>query len=993
MSQVLTTRETLRVDAANACVWRGDEPISLSPKAFSVLVCLAERAGQLVTKQDLLETVWPRGFVTDGVLKVCIREIRGALGDPCKAPRFIETLHRRGYRLIAELCSEAPPSIATATPSVSPIGRDGVLANLSGWLALASRGQRQVVFVSGEAGIGKTAVVDAFVEQTANRALLVGRGQCIEHHSEGEAYLPMLEAVSELCRQAPDEEIITLLRRFAPSWLAHIPWLHDVAGEETPQPDALAFTRERMLREMAELLEVLTARTPVLLVLEDLHWSDYSTLDLVSMLARRRGVARLLLLITYRPVEVNLGDHPLKGVKQDLRIRGYCEDLPLDYLSARDVGIYLEQRFPDNAFPKALAAFIHRRTEGNPLFMLNVVDYLLARGSIAVDQGHWVLPSAIEALHTGVPESLREMIERQIERHSAEEQHILEAASVAGTVFTAITVASALDTDAWGIENTLTQLARRGQLVRDRGVKEWPDNTVSTSYAFAHALYENVLYERQSSARRMQSHRLIAACLERAYGARVTEIAAELALHFQQARAYAKAVTYLRQAAASAMASYAYREAMDYLARALTLPSDDSQRYELINLKGECLRDLGLTRESVAAFKAALELAVHAADKTRAWLGVAASQQIADRHYEALEALRHAEGAMAGQDHSESRARIYYLRGNTYFTLGDIEGCLKQHEQALVSAQEAGSARCEAQALSGLADAYYLRGRMRTAYEHFDRCIELSRRHGFGHIEVANLSMRGLTHSYQNDFHTALEDSLAAVEMAIRVGDLRAEILARDNAAHSLLEMADWPAVKEHGEQGLALARRLGTRCFEASAIGNVGVATAALGDRAKGEQLLREAYAISRESGLAFAGPWMLGALALAATDAETRRWALSEGEKLLGVGCVSHNHFYFFRDAMEVGLQDEQWGEVERYAHALEDYTRAEPLPWSDFLIARGRALAAYGRVDRGDGTFPELQRLRSQADREGLKASLTAITKALIGQGVQVESGSRP
>ncbi|HEX2239510.1 MAG TPA: AAA family ATPase, partial [Gammaproteobacteria bacterium] len=586
-------REAVRIDPANACLLRGNQAIALTPKAFSVLCYLSENPTRLVTKEELLDAVWPGRCVTDGVLKACIREIRKALGDEPKAPRFIETLHRRGYRLIGDLSGDAkPPALTTPCPSQRTplIGRDVVLERLRAYLDRALAGQRQIVFISGEAGIGKTAVVDAFVEQASNGALLVGRGQCIEHHSEGEAYLPVLEAVSEICRQAPDAEVMTLLGRYAPSWLAQMPWLSDAAGRETPQRETLALTRERMLREMVELLETVTAKVPLLLVLEDLHWSDYSTLDLVSMLARRRGAARLLLLITYRPVEVILADHPLKSIKQELDVHGHCEDLPLNYLSASDVGIYLEKRFPDHAFPAALAAFIHQRTEGNPLFMLNVIDYLVAQGAIISDNGVWTLQSAIVDLDPGVPESLRQMIERQIERYSLQEQYVLEAASIAGTEFSSTTVAAALEASVPEIEACLARLVRRGQLVRDRGVEEWPDNTLSASYTFAHALYENVLYHRQSAARRMRFHRRIGLCLERGYGLRAAEIASELALHFEQGREYAKAVHYLRQAAASAAARYANREAIDYLTRTLALPSNASTRYDLTSLRGDFLR-------------------------------------------------------------------------------------------------------------------------------------------------------------------------------------------------------------------------------------------------------------------------------------------------------------------------------------------------------------------------------------------------------------------
>lgn len=570
-------RQPVRIDQANACLWRGGHAVALTPKAFSVLRYLSEHPARLVTKQELLEAVWPGRYVTDAVLKVCIREIRKALNDRPHNPHFIETRHRRGYRLIADLSGAADAAPAPSMRDAAPrpdrlVGRDKTLTHLLSSLDWALAGQRQVVFISGEAGIGKTALAKAFVDQTLGKGeLLVGRGQCIEQYSAGEAYFPWLQALNEICRGRIGETLIPLLGRYAPSWLAQMPWINDALNQEAVGQETLNPTRARMLREMAELLEAFTAETPLLLVLEDLHWSDHSTLDLVSMLARRRDVARLMLLITYRPVEVILADHPLKAVKQDLEVHGCCKELPLDYLDQSQVNAYLENRFPRHGFPPEFAAFIHRRTEGNPLFMVNVVDYLVARSAIVAGEEGFRLHGRIEDLEPGVPESLRQMIDRQVEGHSAEEQRVLEAASVAGQEFTTAALAAILELGETETETYLTRLTSRAQFIRDCGLDEWPDGTVSERYAFVHALYQNVLYQRQTAARRAQFHERIGKRLERAYGMRTGEIAAELALHFEQARDYHRVIAYLRQAASNATSRYIHREAEAYLTRALQL--------------------------------------------------------------------------------------------------------------------------------------------------------------------------------------------------------------------------------------------------------------------------------------------------------------------------------------------------------------------------------------------------------------------------------------
>src|SRR5262245_17687304 len=401
-----------RLDAANQRLWRGDEALPLRPKTFAVLTHLLDRPGQLVTKEELLDACWPDTTITYTVLKVCIREIREALGDDSKAPRFIETAHRRGYRFIGQISEDgetkrrgdeatgrrgdeekgiaaprrpgAPaPRRPISSSAMGLVGRDAELDRLRASLERALDGRRQVVFVTGEAGIGKTALVEAFLLlAAADPQVWLARGQCLEQFGSGEAYLPALEAVSRLCQEPGRERFVDLLRRHAPTWLLQTPWLLPAGELETLRRNTRG-TRERMLREIAEAIEALTAETPLVLAFEDLHWSDYSTLDLISYLARRREGARLLVIGVYRSVEATLQEHPLISVKQELQMRRLCEELALGRLSETAVGEYLARRFPPQRFPDGLARLIHEGVRGNPLFMVNVVDYLEAEGLIA----------------------------------------------------------------------------------------------------------------------------------------------------------------------------------------------------------------------------------------------------------------------------------------------------------------------------------------------------------------------------------------------------------------------------------------------------------------------------------------------------------------------------------------------------------------------------------------------------------------------------------
>jgi DNA-binding winged helix-turn-helix (wHTH) protein/predicted ATPase len=577
--------DAFSLDLVNECLWLGSQAIRLRPKAFLLLRYLLSQPGRLLTKEELLNAVWPGTFVGEAVLKVAIRQIRDALGDDPAAPRFIETAHRRGYRFIGSIAESVPIVVkdrqapADAAVSVSPqatvapvevVGRDAALERMHGWLADVLRGERQIVFVTGEAGIGKTALVDAFTRNIASgSSIRIGRGQCLEQYGTSEAYLPVLEAMGRLCRE--QKQVVDVLRTHAPMWLLQMPSLVSAADREVLHRQTLGATRERMLREMGEALEALTRDTPLVLILEDLHWSDYSTLDLISYLASQRQAAHLMLIGTYRPVELAVSGHPLLAVKRELLAKQHCEEVPLEYLSEESVGSYLAGRFCDNRFPGALAALIHGRTEGNPLFMVNAVDFLLAEGGIGRHDGQWELIQAIENIEVGVPESIRQVIEKQIDHLDEKQQRALEAASVAGAEFSTPALAAGLVEDNEIVEALCDGMARHNQFIQASGVQELPGGTTVARYRFIHALYQNVLYERVLLSRRGQIHQRIGEQLEALYGDRAGEIAAELAMHFERGSSDRKAVRYLKQAADNDIRRFAYRDAVELSRRALQL--------------------------------------------------------------------------------------------------------------------------------------------------------------------------------------------------------------------------------------------------------------------------------------------------------------------------------------------------------------------------------------------------------------------------------------
>ena len=602
----------------------------LPPKPLEILSFLIGQAGQIVSKEDLFSSVWSDIVVSDGVLKRHIRELRSVLGDSATQPQYIETVARRGYRFIAPLAGAEPlvkrrvsASDATTEPS-ELVGREDELGFLNQCLELARAGQRQVIFVTGEPGIGKTALVKQFTNQID--AVLVGRGQCVEQYGEGEAYLPVLEAVERLCQGSKGENLATALRRQAPSWLAQMPGLVDDDELLRLQQRTQGLSQERMLREIVSTVEVFTQDTLLILWLEDLHWSDYSTVDLLRTFASGQERSQLLIVATYRPAELAGREHPLRPTVQELRGRGRCVELALSPLSQSDVERYLSVRL-DSASERgevapALTQHIHAGTEGNPLFMVTMLEDLIASKTIQLEDGVWCVSD--EALvSTGIPVGIQQMLHRHVERLPKEEQRMLEVASVAGTEFSAAVVAVGLSEDIDQVEGRCDAIADRGHLLQADQPVTLQDGTVTGSYMFSHALYQKALYDRIGAARRARLHRRIGEVEESLYQERTRTVAAELATHFEQGQLYDKAVLYRYQAGEGAMQRGAHREAILHLSKGAEQFSHLPDTTEKMQLELQYNIVLGAARAALEGY--AQESAIQAYARAREL-----SQQVAD---------------------------------------------------------------------------------------------------------------------------------------------------------------------------------------------------------------------------------------------------------------------------------------------------------------------------------------------------------------------------
>ncbi len=647
--------------------------VQLEPRAMEVLVYLAENFEQVVSRQQIIDAVWRQEFVSDATLSGAVAKLRRAFGDDARNPRLIETLSKRGYRLlvrpvgelemayrpggdargrghagaVADAGSRPAAAVALAEPaaSVTPfpevradpdrpvfVARQAELARLDGWLQRALDGSGRVAFVTGEAGTGKTALLQELVRRAADshQDLVAAVGVCSAQTGIGDAYAPWRQLLAlltgdvesgaasgsmlaglgrRLWRTAPiAAEAITasgrdLIGTLVPgaalltrseaavppdaSWLGP---LRELVQRKASLPPDAALQQAAVFMQVARVLGAVARRRPLLLVMEDLHWADAGSIALLFHLGREIAAHRVLVLGSYRPTDVALGRsgerHPLEPVVAELRGRHGRMTVELGRVADRGFVDALIDSEP-NRLGENFREHLFRQTAGHALFTVESLRAMQDREMLARDsRGRWVQAEGLD--WTALPERVEGVIAARIERLSDELRELLTIASVEGEDFSAEVVARVRDEDA---RDTIRRLSReletRHRLVRAQGIRSLSAGRLSL-FGFSHVLFQRYLYNTLNEVERTQIHHDIGGALEILYGDDTEEIAPQLAHHFEQAGVIDRAIHFLHQAGVRANRMTAHHEAIRHLERALELlgtlppsPERDARELEL----------------------------------------------------------------------------------------------------------------------------------------------------------------------------------------------------------------------------------------------------------------------------------------------------------------------------------------------------------------------------------------------------------------------------
>ncbi len=827
------------------------------------------------------------------------------------------------------------------------VGREHESALVAQCWHKAAAGRGQVVLLGGEPGIGKSRITMMLREHLAGTDHVAVRCQCSSYHSSSTLF-PVIEHLQRAAafeeRDSPDEQLVKLSQLLGNGETASLDLAVIAALMSLParvddtvrglDADAL---RERTLEALARNLESLASRRPLLVLFEDVQWSDPTTLELVGMLVERIRSWRALLVVTFRPEFVPpwTGEAHVSLVTLNRLDRSQCETMVTALAGGKPV-------------PPEITEEIVARTDGVPLFVEELTRTILDSGMV-IEEDHGYRISGI--LHTlAIPETLQDSLMARLD-HLDDAKLLAQIGAAIGREFSLPLLVAVSGHEEAMVGAALSRLIDSG-LVYRRGVGS------RARFVYRHALVRDAAYNSMLKSRRIVLHGRIAEVLRSEFPDVAHTRPEILAQHYQSAAMAGEALKHWFKAGSKAMEQSAYREAISHFEQALA-----------------CLAESGGGRDG-------------AIQVVEVKVAIAGCLRVVDRIDEAFALLAEAEEAASRLGLDRLLARICHQRGNLYFPMARTEECLAEHSRSLEFARAAGSIGDEVRALGGLGDAHYVRGRMRTARQYFAQSVEIARRHGFDETVAASLPMVGFSRSYLLELREALADGIDAAAIASESGFPRAGLLALVIQMWSRFYMAEYEACLEDCERAVGLTERLGAHRFQPQNLLFRAMALYRLGEHARAMDVLDQAESMARADSVRFVLPRVLAAIALVTDDNVRRRQALSEGESLLDSGATSSNHLGFYQLAAESSFAQGDWQTMESCADRLEAYTRDEPLPWSDFIIRRTRLLVRFGRKERGAEVAGGLRELADLGRGAGFLDAVEVIDAVL-----DRARGSRP
>ncbi|MFQ5889006.1 MAG: DUF4112 domain-containing protein [Gemmatimonadota bacterium] len=890
------------------------------------------------------------------------------------------------------------------------VGRAQELQRLKGRFSAAVEGRGSVVFITGEAGAGKSTLIEQFLQEAtaATPAPKIVDSICSEQFGAGEPYQPFIEAFSELLREGGRSggkaTLAQMAKEIAPAWLGLVPVVGDImkAGVSTAKtikdqkkegdggkatfmqvakevaPDwigaipvvgnvleaslvtartikearsaPMAASEEALFFQYTELLHTAAAEQPVILFIDDLHWADRASVTLLHHLGRRIEESRVLILGTYRPVDVDASDHPIKKVRQELERYGVAEELRLTALDPDSLGELLEKKLGAPASPP-LREWLVRRAGSNPLFFGTLVDWLVDQGYAHEREGEWDLVQHPEEVE--IPRSAEAALERRLERLDPEVYRVLEYASAEGDEFHSVILAKLLDMDELELEESLKPIERVHQLIRLTETRDFPSGEVSSVYLFGHSLVQDILHGKLKGKRRILLHRKIAETLLELYGSETSEVDNKLAVHYDEGRQPERAFECAVLAADRASDMYAHLDASELLRLALRNSQTDEKRVKVLDRLGTQHQLIGKFPEALNYFGEALRLTEDAGDRTQA---VSLRRKIigVDLEYghrpagELLGDLKQVvrEASELGADTEVCHALF------TFRNMPEAVRAAKGTHLALLKALQIAE-RLEDKRL--IKEARYHLGSLLVfgedpaqGIDHLTTSLELAEE--LGDRERVGLchNVLGIGYVLVGRYEQAVEELNAAAATFREIGDPVSMNSVKNNLGTLLSRMGDFEGAEENLEEALRITRRLDSAKFMLHVLLNLAELAEARGDRERALEYWRALREKALEVGYtedAVTADCGLGIGRLEEGDLGAARAAFESAEKGLGdAGEWTESHEAFHRLGARLAAAEGDAEGALRHVESAEEALRSrDRYEWACFRLLRGELLTA--------------------------------------------------
>jgi tetratricopeptide (TPR) repeat protein/tRNA A-37 threonylcarbamoyl transferase component Bud32 len=739
-----------------------------------------------------------------------------------------------------------PSSRPIAAKEIQLVDRADEMSLLREAVDRAVRGEGGLVFLYGEAGIGKTRLARELRAYAHLRGMRVLYGRCpaLFKVDGVPPYVLWSEVVRDYLEDCSPEQLYHVVG-FYPAEIAKVvPELRQKLGA-IPQsfPISPEMEQNRLFEAFSQFIGNISKEAPLLVVLDDLQWTDSTSLLLLHYLARGAHRSSLLLLGAYRSTDID-PRHPLTAVLTELNRERLLQSVSLKRMSLNDISEMIKQTLEQDDVPAEFCRMVYEKTRGNPFFAEEVIRSLKEEEVIHREKNRW---SIGEVSRIEFPETVKSVVKARIDRLGEECQNALTRASFIGNDFTCEVLAAVTGIEENKLLEVIEKLLKTG-LVKHRVIRG------EDVCSFADIIIRDVVYEEVSPFRRKKLHNTVGCALEQVYAKRIDEHFGELALHFLESGEKDKALDYFLKAGERAARIYANSEAASYLQSTLRLLEEKEgglqEKGRILESLGDIKKLVGEYEDGMKYWNQALQLWTMLQEKEKtAILHRKMANVLWDKMGDAEKAKEHHEACLKileAEPEGVENARLYYDMSYMQWRNGDLVKALASAEKALMLAEKLDALEVVADACLNLGALFFFSGDFKKSREYVNRALKTALDNGF--LEIAVLAYYRVAGSLpQEEYERVFEYEEKGLSLAKKVGDIGRQAWFLNDLAYLYSLMGELDKAITLGEEALILNRKAGNVVYIAMCLSTLGFTYQLSGEWSKSEQYYDEEAAISR--------------------------------------------------------------------------------------------------------------------------------------------------